>query len=94
MYINSKQKEVLSVAFDDCLRSLIDDMLKYKKSLIETVEVTDFKYHAKNEDFEELSESGFLFRLESYYKHHNNIHTEMRKIKDILEDSSNNKSEY
>lgn len=94
MYISEEQKKVISIAFDDCIRGLIDDMLKYKRSLIETVETVDFKYHATDRDFEELSEAGFLFRLGSFYSHHNNIHEEMRKIKDLLANSENDKTEY
>lgn len=94
MYISEEQKKILSTAFDDCVRGLIDDMLKYKRSLIETVEAVDFKYHTTDRDFEELSESGFLFRLGSYYNHHNNIHEEMMKIKDLLANSENDSIEY
>jgi hypothetical protein len=80
--VTTKQKEVLSKAFDNCLNNTVNHLLEYKKALLETVDEHDLK--CSDLDFKDLAISGFLMHLKKIEEHYSTMRSLKKEINDIL----------
>lgn len=82
MKLSAKDEKLFIETYDDCIRTLIDDIANHKKAIVSVIKNHEFM----NEfDFEDFAKEAFLAAVKSFHDHHYSIEAAIQTSKNILQ---------